>query len=189
MMNKLAIFSLLAIGLLIFGCTQSPQQGAAPSAPSSAAPAIPSTPSKVSPSANSNLGIPSDITEDAGLGDAQSALDDASAIPPTAEYSLHVKFGKILLDGQGMTLYMFTKDANGTSACYGTCAAIWPPLTITGKPEAEADVLAHLGTTKRTGGSAQVTYDGKPLYYYAKDQKVGDALGQGVNDAWFVVSG
>lgn len=173
-MGKFAIFSLLAIGLLLFGCTQNAQAGNAPAVPSSA---------------DSNLGIPSDITSDAGLSDAAGALDNASAAAPTAQYALNPKLGKLLLDGQGMTLYFFTNDVNGTSTCYGKCATAWPPLTITGKPEASQDVLSHLGTVKRTDGSTQVTYDGKPLYYYAKDANPGDALGQGVNDAWFVVSG
>ena len=46
----------------------------------------------------------------------------------------------------------------------------------------------QLGSITREDGSTQVTYSGRPLYYYALDETPGDALGQGENDEWFVVS-
>ncbi len=80
--------------------------------------------------------------------------------------------GKVLVDSKGLTLYYFEKDRGGRSACYGACAAAWPPLTTTGTPRARGGVMrAKLGTTRRKGGKVQVTYAGRPLYAYAGDAR------------------
>jgi len=99
--------------------------------------------------------------------------------------------GKILTDGAGRTLYVFTKDTAGASTCYAQCAQNWPPLLTTGSPKASAgsDVDSTLlGTTTRTDGMTQVTYKGMPLYYFAKDTAAGDVKGQGVGDVWYAVA-
>ena len=100
--------------------------------------------------------------------------------------------GHILVDSKGITLYDFVKDKRTTSACYGACAALWPPLTTTGKPHAGTGVRASLlGTTKRTDGKLEVTYNGHPLYYFVTDRKPGQTTGQGVNQfgaPWWVLS-
>jgi predicted lipoprotein with Yx(FWY)xxD motif len=99
------------------------------------------------------------------------------------------KFGKILVDGTGWTLYMFTVDATNTSKCYGDCAQKWPPLLTVGKPVAAPGTTASLiSTTKRNDGTEQVTYNGLPLYYWWKDQKPGDTLGQDVGKVWYVMA-
>ena len=83
-------------------------------------------------------------------------------------------YGKILFDGGGRALYAFTKDPRRRSTCAGACAKAWPPYVVTVRPKAGAGVRPSLlGTTKRTDGRAQVTYNGRPLYYY-----VGDPVGQ-----------
>ncbi len=88
-----------------------------------------------------------------------------------------------------MTLYLFTKDTPNTSVCYDKCATAWPPLLTTGAPAGGEGVDASmLGTTTRTDGSVQVTYNGWPLYYYVKDKAASDVTGQNVGDVWFVVS-
>ena len=101
-------------------------------------------------------------------------------------------FGLILVDSKGITLYDFVKDKGTTSACYGACAALWPPLTTAGKPVAGAGVRASLlGTTKRKDGKLEVTYNGHPLYYFVTDRKPGQTTGQGVNQfggPWWVLS-
>jgi predicted lipoprotein with Yx(FWY)xxD motif len=82
----------------------------------------------------------------------------------------HTEFGRILVDRRGQALYLFTKDRRGPSRCYGDCATAWPPLYTKGSPVAGKDVAAgKLGTVRRRGGRLQVTYDGKPLYYFASD--------------------
>ena len=83
--------------------------------------------------------------------------------------------GKILVDSQGKTLYLFEKDTGTKSTCSGGCATIWPPLRASGKPTAGTGVKASLlGTTQRSDGNAQVTYDGHPLYLYEADASAGD---------------
>jgi len=100
--------------------------------------------------------------------------------------------GRILVDGGGRTLYLFEKDTSTASTCDGSCASIWPPFTTTGKPLAGDGALAgKLGTTKRTDGKIEVTYNGHPLYYYAGDTKPGDTTGQGLDSfgaEWDVLS-
>lgn len=94
--------------------------------------------------------------------------------------------GTILVDGDGVTLYVFDNDTDGSSTCYDECAEAWPPLI--GEVSAAGEVDASLlGTTERTDGTMQVTYDGQPLYYFAGDGAAGDTNGQAVNDIWWVV--
>ncbi|MBE3597592.1 MAG: c-type cytochrome [Limnochordaceae bacterium] len=98
-------------------------------------------------------------------------------------------YGRILADAQGRTLYLFTKDSKNSSTCYNQCAEIWPPLLVKDKAMAGKGVAANLlGTTQRKDGTLQVTYNGWPLYYYAKDSRPGDVNGQGVGGVWFLVS-
>jgi predicted lipoprotein with Yx(FWY)xxD motif len=100
--------------------------------------------------------------------------------------------GKVLVGPNGRTLYLFEKDKGGKSACNGSCAAEWPPLTTTGKPTAGSVVnAAMLSVTRRPDGKSQVVYAGHPLYYYSADTKAGDTNGQGVDAfgaEWYVVS-
>jgi predicted lipoprotein with Yx(FWY)xxD motif len=88
-----------------------------------------------------------------------------------------------------MTLYLFTKDTPKTSNCYDSCAAAWPPLLTDGAPTPGSGVDASLlGTTTRTDGSTQVTYNGWPLYYFANDKAAGDTTGEGIQNVWYVVT-
>jgi predicted lipoprotein with Yx(FWY)xxD motif len=97
--------------------------------------------------------------------------------------------GQTLVDAEGRTLYAFTKDKGGKSACYGDCEATWPALTVQGSPEAGDGVQASLlATADRDDGSAQVTYKGMPLYLFSGDQQPGDTNGQGVGGVWFAVT-
>jgi predicted lipoprotein with Yx(FWY)xxD motif len=100
--------------------------------------------------------------------------------------------GKILVDSQGRTLYLFQKDSGTTSACAGACAGAWPPLRANGKPTVGSGATASMvGTSTRSDGKPQVTYNGHPLYRYQGDQKPGDTNGQGVTAfgaAWFALS-
>jgi predicted lipoprotein with Yx(FWY)xxD motif len=86
---------------------------------------------------------------------SSSAADQTSTVMTTS-----TSLGTILVDGRGMTLYLFTKDTqnSGKSACEGQCLAAWPPLL--GEPQAGAGAdKALLGTLVRTDGTTQVTYD------------------------------
>ncbi len=100
--------------------------------------------------------------------------------------------GRILVDSQGRTLYLFKKDAGTNSTCFGDCASDWPPLRADGKPAVGSGASASVvGTTARSDGKPQVTYDGHPLYLYEGDQKPGDTNGQGITAfgaAWYALS-
>jgi predicted lipoprotein with Yx(FWY)xxD motif len=100
--------------------------------------------------------------------------------------------GKVLVDSQGRTLYLFAKDRGTTSACTGACATAWPPLRASGKPVAGSGAQSSLlGTTKRSDGKPEVTYNGHPLYLYVGDQKAGDTSGQGITafgGGWYALT-
>jgi predicted lipoprotein with Yx(FWY)xxD motif len=96
------------------------------------------------------------------------------------------KLGNILVDDKGRTLYAFTKDQGDQSACSGQCAANWPALTGTAAAGTGAKA-GLLSSAKQANGSSQVTYGGKPLYYFAGDKRPGDTNGQGLGKVWFVV--
>jgi predicted lipoprotein with Yx(FWY)xxD motif len=92
------------------------------------------------------------------------------------------KLGRILVDSKDFTLYDFHKDKGGKSACYGGCAAVWPPLLTEGKPQpSNGAAAAKLGIVKRSDGTTQVTYAGHPLYTYTADSKPGDAKGNDID--------
>jgi predicted lipoprotein with Yx(FWY)xxD motif len=117
---------------------------------------------------------------------AQAAAEvriQVSELPP---------YGKVLTDGDGRALYMFTKDSKGTSDCYDACAKAWPPVVASGKPAAGPGLDdSKIGSTQRKDGATQVTYNGMPLYYFVKDQGPGEAKGQGIKaqgGEWYLVS-
>lgn len=86
----------------------------------------------------------------------------------------------MLVGDNGMTLYTFDKDSAGKSACNGPCAANWPPLKASNTDKASGD----WSIITRDDGAKQWAYKGKPLYFWVKDSKPGDATGDGVNNAW-----
>ena len=89
----------------------------------------------------------------------------------------------VLVGANGMTLYTFDRDtAPGKSACNGPCAANWPPLMAPAGATASGD----WSIVTRDDGSKQWAYKGKPVYYWAKDQKPGDRSGDGFNNVWHV---
>jgi len=94
----------------------------------------------------------------------------------------------LLTNATGLTLYWFAPDSAGKSACYGDCAAYWPP--VTGTPTAGPGVTGTLGTITRTDGKTQATYDGHPLYTYIGDSAPGQDSGNNLNlngGLWHIV--
>lgn len=125
------------------------------------------------------------------LGAAIAAI---AGSPARSAVGVHASaYGKILFDGRGFALYAFTKDPKGRSVCSGACAAAWPPFIVPKRATAGAGVAdALLGATRRSDGKLQVTYAGKPLYYYIGDRKPGQVLCQNVPEfggIWRVVRG
>ena len=99
--------------------------------------------------------------------------------------------GKILVNGQGDTLYLFQADTGTKSNCSGACATNWPPLTSGNPTVGKGASASKVGTTKRSDGRTQVTYNGHPVYTYSGDGSAGDTNGQGLNafgGLWYVVS-
>lgn len=107
--------------------------------------------------------------------DARAAEQTADVARASATLTARgTRYGRILFDGRGRALYAFTRDRGVASQCYGACAKAWPIYVAAGKLRAGKGVKQSLiGTTRRRDGRQQVTYDGKPLYYY-----VGDAPGE-----------
>jgi predicted lipoprotein with Yx(FWY)xxD motif len=102
------------------------------------------------------------------------------------------KLGMILVNSRGHTLYLFARDRNGKSACSGSCAKFWPPSLRSGRPTAGSGVKASmLGTTKRSNGSLQLTYNKHPLYTFTLDKQAGQTKGEGMlafGARWYAVS-
>jgi predicted lipoprotein with Yx(FWY)xxD motif len=100
-------------------------------------------------------------------------------------------YGTIVTNGGGRALYLFEKETSDRSQCYGACAQAWPPLLTKGEPRAAGGAEASkLGTTKRSDGATQVTYNGHPVYYYVDDTAPGEVGCQNVNEfggLWLVV--
>ncbi|MBU1365241.1 MAG: hypothetical protein KKE51_15610 [Gammaproteobacteria bacterium] len=90
----------------------------------------------------------------------------------------------MLTGSNGMTLYTFDKDAagSGKSKCNGPCATNWPPLMVMDGDMASGDYSIVI----RDDGKKQWAFKGKPLYFWAKDQKAGDKTGDGFNKVWHV---
>jgi predicted lipoprotein with Yx(FWY)xxD motif len=92
------------------------------------------------------------------------------------------QYGPVLFGPEQRAIYLFDKESSDTSRCYGACAEAWPPVLTKGSPEAGEGVDAKLlGTTERDDGSTQVTYSGRPLYYYVDDPR-GEILCHGVEE-------
>jgi predicted lipoprotein with Yx(FWY)xxD motif len=82
------------------------------------------------------------------------------------------QFGTILFDDTGQAVYVFDVETTAEPRCYGDCAEAWPPVLSGGAPRGGRGVeAARLGTTRRSDGSTQVTYAGRPLYFYAHEGK------------------
>jgi predicted lipoprotein with Yx(FWY)xxD motif len=92
--------------------------------------------------------------------------------------------GKALVDINGMTLYVFDRDASGKSNCNGPCAANWPPLVA----DTDAKASGDFAFITREDGRKQWAYKGKPLYTWSKDKNPGDTNGDGVNNVWHIAA-
>lgn len=95
----------------------------------------------------------------------------------TIEVAESEQFGKYLATGEGRPVYLFTTDTQGTadqkpqiSCTSAECLEAWPLVTAAGKPHAGAQVQAGMLDTMDHEGQTVVTYNGWPLYYFAKDK-------------------
>ena len=120
-----------------------------------------------------------------------ASVTPPSAPPESAAVDLMTatsSAGEIVVDAKGMSVYFFTKDVkdSGTSACTDACLAAWPPVTTAAETPQVEGVTGTVGTITTPDGAKQVTLNGLPLYYFAKDTKPGDILGHGVNGVWYL---
>ncbi len=129
-------------------------------------------------------------TESGGSENASATTGGAGGSGGATISSTEIEgLGSVLVDSEGMTVYLFTPDEGGTeSTCYGGCEAAWPPVVAEGKPTAgEGAMSSALGTTKRKDGTMQVTYEGHPVYTYSGDTAPGEANGQEIEGTWFAL--
>jgi predicted lipoprotein with Yx(FWY)xxD motif len=153
------------------------------------APAAPAVPTAVS--------VPAMPTAASAPATSQGAYAPAEAVVPVTGAGVilntakDVKLGTFLVDGKGMTLYLFTKDTPGKSNCTGDCLVKWPPLVATDVNQVKVGPGidgTKLGLADLPDGKKIVTYKGMSLYYWYKDMKPGDTTGQNVGNVWFVVA-
>lgn len=132
----------------------------------------------------------------AGCGGGNNTATASSSQSGSGSHTIAVSdnssLGKVLVDSKGRTVYLFQKDTGSMSTCSGACATDWPPVTTTGKPTAGSGLTASMvGTTTRSDGTKQVTYNGHPLYTFAGDSAPGATSGQGLDDfgaEWYVLA-
>ncbi len=81
------------------------------------------------------------------------------------------RFGRVIHDrDSGLAAYLFTADRRREPRCYGACAKAWPPWKAKRKPRVGPGLKRrHVRLTGRRGGAKQVTYKGRPLYFYVHD--------------------
>ena len=171
--RRLALASLPFV-LVVAACSSS---GGASTAPSSAPSVAPSVAASEAPSESPSA--PASESPSEAPSAAAGAVSLALADTP---------LGKVIVDGDGKVLYLFTPDDAGQPTCYDACAEAWPPLTADAAPTAGAGLDASKITlVARTDGSQQVKYGDYPLYYFAGDNAPGDTNGQGLNEKWYVI--
>jgi predicted lipoprotein with Yx(FWY)xxD motif len=105
-------------------------------------------------------------------GDPRTAVSARPASRGTRLITAGSDYGPMLYDVSGQPIYLFTAEPGGRPACYDACAEDWPPVLTDGEPSGDTGVRGELlGSTRRAGGSTQVTYAGHPLYFYAHEGK------------------
>ncbi|HEX9642478.1 MAG TPA: hypothetical protein VGC11_00570 [Acidimicrobiia bacterium] len=160
---KKAWILLAGLALVVAACGDSEGGDDTTTAPTTAAPATTTAPTTAAPATTA--------APTAGLAVASTGIGD------------------VLVDGAGLTLYVFANDTDGVSVCYGDCETNWPPLyedEVGSVGEGVDEAL--VGTTDRDDGTVQVTYGGHPLYRFAADSAPGDTNGQLVGDVWFAAT-
>ncbi len=168
-MNQIRLAApLLGLGLILAACGG----GAATTPPTTAPSAAPSVAPSAAPS-EAPSEAPSDVASPAANGVSVNLADTS--------------LGKVLVDGKGLTLYMFMADSAGKSACSGDCAANWPAL-IGATPTLGAGLDAgDFATITRDDGTTQISFYAQPLYTFAGDTAPGDTKGQGLGGKWYVL--
>lgn len=144
--------------------------------------------SSTSPSTASGTGAASAMsTKSMPTKSSSMGGSGMSSAAQAALEKIKTSAGPVLADAKGFTVYWYAKDTRMSSACTGSCATAWPP--VTGKPTAVMGVrlVGKFGTITRANGVLQATYKGHPLYTYAGDSAPGQAKGNGLGGVWHVL--
>jgi predicted lipoprotein with Yx(FWY)xxD motif len=132
--------------------------------------------------------------DDGGTESATETTAEASSSAPAEQEAVlataDTNLGEIVVDGKGMTVYMFDNDTqgSGTSTCTGGCLEAWPAVVAESESPSVEGVTGEVGTITRDDGTIQVTLEGWPLYLWKDDKAPGDTTGQGVNGVWWVLT-
>lgn len=134
-------------------------------------------------------GCSSTTTPTAASASPSMSASTAPAASPDAAIASG-KLGQIIVDGKGMTAYVWDKDTanSGVSACTGTCATLWSAITTTSATPTVTGITGTVATITGVSGGKQITINGLPIYTFTKDTKPGDTNGQGVLNIWHVLS-
>jgi len=174
--------------LLVAGCASTKSAGSAPSSSAPAATSAAATSAAAAMPAMSAAAAPASSS----VASVAPAIAAPTSVAPAVGVSVEVKMGplgKYLTDTTGKTLYLYTPDTSAASTCSGKCIANWPAFVTNGAPQAGTGATASmLGTSPRSDGTTQVTYNGHPLYLFSGDKSAGDMSGQGKSGTWFMVS-
>ena len=192
MKSKTLLGAICGLALILAACAPA---ATATQPPATLAPTLAATEPSVT---ETSVATEPPVATDTSVATDTPSVDttETVGVPVTGEATVNVAdvgtFGSALVNGDGMSLYVFSLDTDGTSACKGDCVAEWPPLASQGSPVAGDGVDATLlGTITRDDGTMQVTYNGHPLYTFVDDKAPGDAGGQGKEDAggtWHLIS-
>lgn len=175
----------LLLAVLVAACSGAASVGS-PSAP--AATAAPSA--APSAAASSTASAAASGGTGGGYGDYSRGGASASTSPAAGSGGMvlaQTSLGTILAGPTGMTLYMFEPDTSTSSACTGSCASTWPPLTGSLPSLGSGLAAADFGSLARADGTTQVTFHGHPLYNFSGDKAAGDTNGQGLAGKWYVL--
>jgi predicted lipoprotein with Yx(FWY)xxD motif len=164
--SKVRFFAVAALAAVALAACSSSSKASSTTTPTTNAPAAAASPTT------------------AASGGASTGTTGATTVALASS-----KYGKILVNSKGMTLYVDEKDKPGAPACTGACLTAWPPLTATGTPTAGTGVTAtKFSTITLSDGTKQVTVNGSPLYLWQGDTKAGDVTGQDTNGFYVVMA-
>ena len=116
-------------------------------------------------------------------GDEPEGRQVAYAASESKSYTRSTSAGDVLTTPDGMTVYIYDKEAEGSASCYGECAEEWPAVLA----PADAKPFGEFSLVKRIDGTRQWAYRGKPLHFYHEDVAPGDAKGDNYEGFWHVV--
>jgi predicted lipoprotein with Yx(FWY)xxD motif len=141
------------------------------------------SPTSSPPAGETSEEAPEETTEETTPAEEPAAEGDAALMVASTD------LGDVVVDANGMTVYMFDNDTQGgdTSSCTGQCLEQWPPVITTSETPTGTDVTGELGTIETPEGELQVTLNGWPVYLWVNDKAPGDVTGQAVGDVWWVL--